>query len=142
MADDGLSLIAAIHGLADTDRRARSRVARLLCIGEIEAGVLLGIADGRAVPVSALAAELDLSEGGARALVRTLDDQALVRSEPLPMRPRELQLRVTPGAAVELAAALAPLTDRLEAAAAALGEPGRRLVARYIGDIAAACDRR
>jgi hypothetical protein len=142
MADDGLSLIAAIHGLAAADRRACCRVARLLCIGEIEAGVLLGIADGRAVPVSALAAALDLSEGGARALVRTLEDHALVRSEPLPARPRELQLRMAPGAAVELAAALAPLTDRLEAAASALGEPGRQFVARYIAEIADACRRR
>jgi hypothetical protein len=130
---DALSLIAHIHGLAAADRRARARVSRLLCIGEIEAAVVLGLAGGRAVTLDTLAAELDLSEGGARALAATLQHEALVRAEPVPARPREIALRLAPGAALELAAALAPLTDRLDAI------PDMHRVASCLAAVADAC---
>lgn len=88
------------------DARARTRVSRLLCIDELDAAVVLRLADGGAVSLGTLAAELDLSEGGARALVRALEGEALVCCEPVPARPGAIALRLAPGAAVELACAL------------------------------------
>jgi hypothetical protein len=85
---------------------ARARVSRLLGIAALDAAVVLRLAGGGAVPLRTLAAELDLSAGGARALVRALEAEALVRCEPVPARPGEIALRLAPGAARELAAAL------------------------------------
>jgi hypothetical protein len=110
---DLLATIARIHRLAALDRRARARVARLLCVGELEASVLLALADGGSMTLDELAAEHDLSPGGARALTCSLRHERVVVLEPVPARPSEIQLQLAPNAAVELAAALAPLTDRL-----------------------------
>jgi DNA-binding MarR family transcriptional regulator len=81
-----------------------ARVARLLDITDLEARAVLHLAAGGSED---LAAALDLSEGGARALARRLQELALVRSEPVPHRPRELRLRLSAAAERELAAALA-----------------------------------
>jgi hypothetical protein len=113
MSHDPLTVITQIHRLAAVDRYARERVARLLCIRDNQAAVLLAIADGRAVTVDQLAAELEMSPGGARAFVHWLQVEALVRPEPGPAHDPRIALRLAPGAANELAAALGPLTDRL-----------------------------
>jgi hypothetical protein len=114
MSRDALTLVAQIHRLAAVDRYARERIARLLCIRDHQAAVLLSIADGRAVTVAQLAAELDISPGGARAFAHWLQVEALVHVEPAAGGRPGLALRMSPGAATEIAAALAPLTDRLE----------------------------
>jgi DNA-binding MarR family transcriptional regulator len=87
---------------------ARLRVARLLVIGDHEAAVVVSLADGRRVTLADLQAELDLSPGGARALVARLEDAALVVREPDPQDPRGVRLRLSSGAERELDAALQP----------------------------------
>jgi hypothetical protein len=129
MSSDALALIALIHRLAAVDRYARERVARLLCIRDNQAAALLGIADGRAVTIEQLAAELDMSAGGARAFAHWLQVEALVRPEPVAAHQSGIALRLAPGAANELAAALAPLTDRLEPVAANLDVVATQLTA-------------
>jgi hypothetical protein len=81
-----------------------ARVSRLLDIGELEAQAVLLLAAG----VNDLAAVLDLSEGGFRALSRRLQELALVRFEPVPMHPHEVALRLSPGAERELTAITPP----------------------------------
>jgi DNA-binding MarR family transcriptional regulator len=115
MTLDGPSLIALIHRFGGADRRARSRVARLLVITDLEARVVLGLADGGTMTLEALEAELGLSPGGALALAARLEHQALVRREPDPDRPLGTRLRLSPGAELELAAALGSSGDRLDA---------------------------
>jgi DNA-binding MarR family transcriptional regulator len=80
-----------------------ARVARLLDVTDLEAQAVLLVAGG----VHDLAAALDLSAGGARALSRRLGELGLVRAEPVPYRAHEVALRLSPGAERELAAALA-----------------------------------
>jgi len=116
---DALTLLALIHRLAIVDRWARERVAHLLSIRERQAAALLGLADGRAATVDELARELDMSAGGARAFVHWLQVEALVRPEPAPGHRSEIAVRLSPAAADEVSAALAPLTCRL----AAVGGP-------------------
>lgn len=110
---DALTLLALIHRLAIVDRYARERVARLLCIRERQAAVLVGLSDGRAATVAELAAELAMSAGSARAFAHWLQVEALVRPEPAPARRSGIAVRLSPGAANEVTAALAPLTARL-----------------------------
>jgi DNA-binding MarR family transcriptional regulator len=133
---DPHSVIALIHRLAGTDRRARDRVARLLSITRAEARAVLALAGGGTMTLQALQAELDLSPGGALALAVRLERDALVRREPDPYHPHEPRLRLSPGAELELAAALAPLADRLEAIAGGLSAADRRAVARYLAELA------
>jgi hypothetical protein len=111
---DALALIALIHRLAAVDRCARERVARLLCVRENQAAVLLGLADGRAITLAEIARERAMSPGGASAFAHWLQVEALVRAEPTPTHEAGIALRLAPGAANELAAALGPLTDRLD----------------------------
>jgi hypothetical protein len=96
----------------------------------------LRLAAGDAVPLRDLQAELDLSDGGARALAQALAHEALVRREPVPMRPHEIALRLAPGARLELAAALGPLADRIDAITARLSAADRRTVADYLTELA------
>jgi hypothetical protein len=115
---DALALVALIHRLAAVDRFARERVARLLCIRENQAAALLGIADGRTVTLDELAAAFEMSAGGARAFAHWLQVEAIVHPEPVGAHEPPIALRLAPGAANELTAALAPITDRLEPIAA------------------------
>jgi DNA-binding MarR family transcriptional regulator len=100
------------------DRRARSRVARLLVITELEARAVLALAGGGRATLETLEADLDLSRGGALALAARLEREALVRREPDPYRPHGARLRLSTGAERELAAALGrghPCHSRLPA---------------------------
>jgi hypothetical protein len=120
MPRDALALVVLVRRLAAVDRYARERVARLLCIRENQAAALLRIADGRAITVDELAGEFEMSPGGAQAFAHWLQVEALVLPEPAPPGVPGIALRLAPGAANELAAALAPLTDALEAIAGGL----------------------
>ena len=115
MTHDPLTLIALIHRLAAIDRYALERVSQLLYVRETQASALLHVADGRAMTVDQLAAELDMSHGGVRAFVQSMRRANLLRYEPAPDHRPGVAVRLSPGAANELAAALAPLTDRLQA---------------------------
>ena len=106
MTRDELSLIAGIHRLAVVDRQASARVARLLCIGEMEARAVIGLASGARSSRGSLQVELEMSAGGAAALAERLIHDRLVDSEPDPDRPRAARLRLSAGAQLELEAAL------------------------------------
>jgi hypothetical protein len=114
MSHDTLALIVLIRRLAAIDRSARERVARLLYIHDNQAAALLRIADGRAIAVDDLASAFDMSAGGVRAFAQSMVRAALVRTEPTPAHLPGYALRLAPGAADELAAALAPLTGALD----------------------------
>jgi DNA-binding MarR family transcriptional regulator len=128
MALDGRSLLVLIHRLAAIDARARSRLARLMAIGRMEASAVLALAGGGHLTAADLQAELDLSPGGARALVGRLEREALVVREPDPGDPFGVRLRLSQGARLELAAALHHLIGRLDAVAAQIEDPLDELV--------------
>jgi DNA-binding MarR family transcriptional regulator len=115
MTLDASSLLALTHRLADVDHWARARIARLLVIGDIEARVVLLLAARGHLTLADLQAELGLSRGGAVVLAGRLDREALVRREPDPRDPSAARMRLSPGAASELNAALSPVTERLSA---------------------------
>jgi hypothetical protein len=93
-----------------------ARVARLLQIGEIEARVVIAIAGGATVTARWLQASLDLSPGGAAALVDRLRREHLVRGEPEPDHPGAVRLRLLDGARLEIEAALPAVSARCPAA--------------------------
>jgi hypothetical protein len=120
MTRDDAALIIAVHRLAAGDRRACARVARLLSIGHVEAGVIVGMAGGARVTRRSLQGDLDLSPGGAAALEELLVRERLVRGEPDPDCPRDVLLRLSDGAQAEVEAALVPAADELRRIAAGL----------------------
>lgn len=92
---------------------AQARVARLLETSESEAAALLGLAGGRRMTLAGLQAELDLSVGGARALVAQLEHQALTMREPDPRDPLGVRFRLSAAAETELEAALSTLGPQI-----------------------------
>jgi DNA-binding MarR family transcriptional regulator len=140
MPGEAMAVISLVHRLAGADARARARVARLLCIGETEAAAVLRLAGGDSVSMSELQLDLDLSPGGARALAEQLDREALVSHEPEPADPRSVRLRLAPGGERELAAALGPLADRIDAIGTELPAAAYELIATYLAELAEAAE--
>jgi DNA-binding MarR family transcriptional regulator len=129
MTREDAALIVAVHRLAAGDRRACARVARLLSIGGVEAGVIVGMAGGARVTRRSLQGDLDLSPGGAAALEELLVRERLVRGEPDPDCPRDVLLRLSEEAQAEVEAALVPVADELRRIAAGLSPAEREAIA-------------
>jgi hypothetical protein len=115
MARDGRQRLAL---LVLVGARAHRRVRQLMDIGDVEASAVLALAAGGPLTRADLQSHLDLSVGGARALIRALDDRALVVCEPDPADPAGVQLRLSVGADAELGAVLHPLIEDLDTIAA------------------------
>jgi DNA-binding MarR family transcriptional regulator len=138
MTPDAPSLIAVARSIARAEAWARRRLARLLLITEMQARAVLWLGADRSVTLEALAAELDLSEGGAIAFVQRLESEGLICRVPDPERPRSGRLRLAPGAALERRIALEPLPGRLAVIARGLRPAERQVVARYLDELAGA----
>jgi len=129
---DASLLIVLVHRLAAADRGAVARVSRRLHVPPLAAGALIGLADGSTTTAHRLQAELDLSPGGATALITQLERRALIAREPDPDRPGETRVRLACAAARELRLALEPLTARTAAATAPLAPPEQALAVEYL----------
>ena len=129
---DGRQLLTLIRRVGAVDARARGRLMRLVEISDLEASVVLALADGSPLTRARLQAQLDLSVAGADALTRMLADRALVVREPDPNDRTAVQLRLSHGAQVELAAALYRLIDHLDGIAAGLANADARAVANFV----------
>jgi DNA-binding MarR family transcriptional regulator len=88
---------------------AARRLADLLVIAELEAAAALQLAHDGPLTHADLQTILDLSPGTATALTARLAHQALIRHEPDPDDPTGTRLRLSPGATLEIEAALAGL---------------------------------
>jgi hypothetical protein len=133
---DGLAVVALLGHLSAVEARARSRVARLLVIGEMEARAVLLMAGGARLTVADLEARLDLSRGAAQAFAQLLGREALIVREPDPRGPGGVRFRLSDGAQNEVSAALGPWIDRLDAVTARLTDAERRVIASYLDEIA------
>lgn len=85
---------------------APQRIAELLVIAEIDARAMLTIACEGSVTPASLQAELQLSPGGAAAMMARLERERLVLAAPDPDNPRSSRLRLSQAAALELSVAL------------------------------------
>ena len=132
MGLDPGSLLALTHGLALADAAWRRRCAELLRVTDMDLGVLLDLMRAGHTTHDALVAALDLSAGGAEALVQRLEGQGLLRREHDIERPRHGRLVLSPAATLELGAVTAPAVERLEELASALLPHERSVLTRHL----------
>jgi DNA-binding MarR family transcriptional regulator len=121
--------------------RHRAALARVLGLSESDMLALQHIARAGRLTSTQLASRLRLSSGGVTALVQRLERAGQLLREPHPDDRRSSLLRLSPAAERGLAKALAPLTARKDALAAALGEAEERRVAGLLGALADAVER-
>jgi DNA-binding MarR family transcriptional regulator len=100
--------------------RHRAALARGLGVTEAELLALLHIAHRRELSPSGIAALLDLSSGGATALVQRLERSGHVTRVPHPTDRRSTLIRLSPATAARLHEAQAPLNEGLERTTAPL----------------------
>jgi DNA-binding MarR family transcriptional regulator len=108
--------------------RYRAAFARTLGITDIEMHALVHLAEQGPLAPSALAALLDLSSGGATALVQRLERAGHVTRQPHPTDRRSTLIRLSPQTAARLDAAASPVTRGLDSVAQELTEPQRMAV--------------
>lgn len=117
--------------------RQRSTLARSLGLTDVEMLVLVHLREREALAPSQIAALLDLSSGGATALVQRLERAGHVTRSPHPTDRRSTLIELSALTADRLAGAQAPLIDGIERAIAPLGDAERAAVARFCDDLAA-----
>jgi DNA-binding MarR family transcriptional regulator len=108
--------------------RHRAALARRLGVTDIEMLALVHLAEQGALAPSALAALLDLSSGGATALIQRLERRGHVGRNPHPTDRRSTLIHIATDTAARLEAAESPPYQALAAMAAGLATPERRVV--------------
>ena len=108
--------------------RHRAAVARTLGLNDIEMLALVHLAEQGELSPSALGNLLDLSSGGATALVQRLERRGHVTRTPHPTDRRSTLIGLTPATADRLDEAESPPYQELASLTAALAEPERRVV--------------
>lgn len=121
--------------------RLRMALARLLELTDSEALALAHLARAGPLTSSELGARLQLSSGGATALVQRLERNGCVVREPNPGDRRSTLLRLTPEVARRAADALAPLERRIDTLVAQLPEHDREIVEAFLRAVAEASER-
>jgi DNA-binding MarR family transcriptional regulator len=108
--------------------RQRTAVARTLGLNDVEMLALVHLAEQGELSPSALGNLLDLSSGGATALVQRLERHGHVTRTPHPTDRRSTLIGLTPATADRLDEAESPPYEELASLTAALAEPERRVV--------------
>ncbi len=112
--------------------RHRSALGRSLGLSDVEVSAVLHLARRQELTTARLAALLDLSSGGATALVQRLERLGIAARRPHPGDRRSSLIRLTSQAATSVASAESPLTDGIREALASMGEHARDSVARFL----------
>jgi DNA-binding MarR family transcriptional regulator len=99
--------------------------------------VLIHLREQEALAPSQIAGLLDLSSGGATAMVQRLERAGHVTRRPHPTDRRSTLIELSEPTADRLANAQAPLTEGVEQTIAPLVESERAVVARFFDDLAA-----
>lgn len=133
---DGATVTALLYRRDVAMARHRAALSRRLGLSEIEVVAVLHLAQRRELTTARLGALLDLSSGGATALVQRLERLGVATRRPHPEDRRSSLIRLSPRTAEELARASAPLTDGVEAAARALGPDAAGAVAAVLARLA------
>ena len=117
--------------------RHRAALARSLGVTEAELLALLHLAQRRELSPSGIASLIDLSSGGATALVQRLERSGHVTRVPHPTDRRSTLIRLSPATAARLQEAQAPLVDGLERTTAPLSPAERAAVTAVFTQLAA-----
>jgi DNA-binding MarR family transcriptional regulator len=117
--------------------RQRATLARSLGLTDVEMLALVHVREQRALAPAQIARLLDLSSGGATALVQRLERAGHVVRTPHPTDRRSTLIRLSDQTAGRLAEAQAGFTAGLERTIAPLAETERVTVARFFFDLTA-----
>jgi DNA-binding MarR family transcriptional regulator len=115
--------------------RHRAALARTLGVTDVEMLALVHLAEQHALAPSAIARLLDLSSGGATALVQRLERAGHVTRERHPTDRRSILIRLSPPTTERLAAAAAPLNRGMETVAAELADAERAAVVEVFSEL-------
>jgi DNA-binding MarR family transcriptional regulator len=116
--------------------RHRAAIARSLGITDVEMLALVHLAERRELAPSAIATLLDLSSGGATALVQRLERAGHVTRQPHPTDRRSILIRLSPRTAERLEEAEAPLTRGLESVTTTLTDAEQLVVTEVLAHLA------
>jgi DNA-binding MarR family transcriptional regulator len=122
---------------------ARLRVAlgRLLNLPEADVVAVQHLARAGELTPTQLARLLDLTSGGATALVQRLERRGFVSRTPHPVDRRSTQLRLTAEIEERAEIALAPLVADIEGAVGRLSEREAAVVERFLSQVATTVER-
>jgi DNA-binding MarR family transcriptional regulator len=116
--------------------RHRAALARSLGLTDVEMLVLVHLQEQEALAPAQIARLLDLSSGGATALVQRLERAGHVTRRPHPTDRRSTLIELSEPTAKRLATAQVPMVEGLEQTIAPLVESERSAVARFFDDLA------
>jgi DNA-binding MarR family transcriptional regulator len=116
--------------------RYRAGLARSLGVTDVEMMTLVHLAEQGELAPSTIASLMDLSSGGATALVQRLERAGHVHRQPHPTDRRSTLIRLSDSTAGRLNDAMSPLDHGLERSTAALAAVERAAVARFLTDLA------
>ncbi len=135
------SFRAALNRADLAATRHRAALARLLGLSESDVLALQHVARAGRLTSARLAARLGLSSGGTTALVLRLERAGLIAREANPEDRRSRLLRLSDEAQRQLAEALGPYVDRVDALAARLDPAALALAVGLLEDVATAAER-
>jgi DNA-binding MarR family transcriptional regulator len=118
------------------DSRQRAAAATLLKLTESDVLAIQHLAWAGALTPGQLAGQLRLTSGGVTALIQRLERAGYVTRARNPQDRRSSVLTLSDAGQEEAAALYAPLVRALDAECAALGEPERSVVARFLERVA------
>ena len=133
---DGETVSALLYRRDVAVARHRSALGRSLGLSEVEVSAVLHLARREELTTARLAGLLDLSSGGATALVQRLERLGIATRRPHPGDRRSSLIRLTPQAAGSVVRAESILTDGICEALSAMGESARESVARFLHRLA------
>jgi MarR family transcriptional regulator, organic hydroperoxide resistance regulator len=116
--------------------RHRAAIARSLRLTDVEMLVLVHLYEQEALAPAQIAGLLDMSSGGATALVQRLERAGHVTRRPHPTDRRSTLIELSQDTAARLAEAHAALTAGIEETIAPLVDAERSVVARFFADLA------
>ena len=117
--------------------RHRATVARSLGVTDLEMMVLVHLREQDALAPSQLASLLDLSSGGATAMVQRLERAGHVTRKPHPTDKRSTLIELSAPTATRLTDAQAAYAESLDQTIAPLMASERATLARFFDDLAA-----
>jgi DNA-binding MarR family transcriptional regulator len=117
--------------------RHRAALGRALGLSDVEVAAVLHLAHRHALTPAGLAVLLDLSSGGATALVQRLERLEIVTRRPHPGDGRSSLIELTPGTAAAIARSEAALADGVRERLAAMDDDARAAVASFLARLAA-----
>src|SRR5688500_8734168 len=137
---DGEAVLELLYRRDVAVARRRSALGRSLGLSDVEAGAVMHLARRSELTTARLAALLDLSSGGATALVQRLERLGIAARRPHPGDRRSSLIRLTPQAAGAVAGAEAVLTAGIRQAIAVMDGVERHAVAGFLTRLAELSD--